>query len=49
MRLEVNSKYVNWRETRIEQRANGIIMMKGNTLKFRNKILEIELGMKQKV
>ena len=42
----MNSKHVNQRKTRIEQRANGIIMMKGNTSEFRNGISEIELGMK---
>ena len=49
MELEVNSKHVNWREARIEQRANGVIMMEGNTSEFRNEISEIELGMKQEV
>ena len=45
----MNSKHVNWKEARIGQRANGVIMMKENTLEFENEILEIELGMKQEV
>ena len=49
MGLEVNNKHVNWRGARIGQRANGIIMMKGNTSEFGNGILEIELGTKQEV
>ena len=39
----MNSKHVNQRGARIGQRVNGIIMIKGNTLKFRNEILKIEL------
>ncbi len=46
MELEANNKHVNWRGARIGQRVNGIIMMKGNTLKFENRISKIELEMK---
>ena len=49
MGLEANNKHVNRREARVGQRANGIIMMKGNTSKFGNGISEIELGTKQEV
>ena len=47
--LEVNSKYVNQKEARIGQRANGVIMTKGNTSEFGNGILEMELRTKQEV
>ena len=40
---------MNQRGARIGQRANGIIMMKGNTSEFGNGISKIELGMKQEV
>ena len=49
MGLEVNNKHVNRRGARIGQRANGVIMMKGNTSEFGNGISEMELGMKQEV
>ena len=49
MKLEANSKHMNQKETRIGQRANGIIMIKESISKFGNRILEIELGMKQEV
>ena len=49
MKLEVNNKHVNQRGTRIGQRANGVIMMKGNTSEFGNRISEMELGTKQEV
>ena len=49
MELEANNKHVNQRKTRIGQRANSIIIMKGNISEFRDGISEIELGIKQKV
>ena len=49
MRLEANSKHMNQRRARIGQRTNGIIIMKRNTLKFKNGISKIELGIKQEV
>ena len=42
MELEVNSKHVNWREARIGQRANGVMIMKENTSEFGNRISEIQ-------
>ena len=49
MGLEVNNKHVNQRGARIGQRANGVIMIKGNTSKFGNRISEMELKTKQEV
>ena len=49
MKQEVNSKYMNQKKARIGQRTNGIITMKENTLKFKNRISKIKLKMKQEV